>query len=149
MNRIIKSVLVGATALSTLAACATDQGTRAVGERPAALDTTEASLWYQMDQEEERLRTSGRLLEDPALNDFVGELVCELAGEYCAETRVYVVDTIDFNAMMAPNGMMLVNSGLLLRASSEDELAFVIGHELAHFIENHALEQRNANQCTQ
>jgi len=145
VSRLFRSVLIGATALATLAGCATDQGVRTVGQRPEALDTTEASLWYQMDQMEESLLTSGRLLEDPALNAYVTELVCRIGGEYCADIRVYVLDSIDFNAMMAPNGMMLVNSGLLLRASSEDELAFVLGHEMAHFVENHALEQRNAN----
>ncbi len=135
-----------AAAAVSLSACATstDYGTRAVGDRPMELNTTEASMWYQMDEAEADLQTSGRLVEDARLNAYVDDLVCRIAGEFCSDIRVYVVDNPGFNAMMAPNGMMVINTGLLLRADSEDELGFVIGHELVHYIENHALEQRAA-----
>jgi predicted Zn-dependent protease len=44
-----------------------------------------------------------------------------------------------FNAQMAPNGWTEVWSGLLLRAETEDQLAFVLGHEISHFAENHSI----------
>jgi beta-barrel assembly-enhancing protease len=134
----------------SLSACAsTNMEARVVGDRPMDLSTTEASLWYQTDQAEERLRASGRTVEDPALNAFVHGLICEISGPFCADLRLYVVDTPDFNASMAPNGMAVVNTGLLIRAETVDELAFVLGHEFVHFEENHFLERhaaiRNAN----
>lgn len=143
-------LLMLTASLAVLVGCATtDQGTRTVGERPQELNSTEASLWYRMDEAEENLRSSGRVIDDPALTGYVDALVCRIAGEFCPDVRVYVVNNPGFNAMMAPNGMMVINSGLLLRAESEDELGFVIGHELVHYLENHALEQhaaaRNAN----
>ena len=56
-----------------IASCAsTDYGTRVAGDRPQDLSTTEASLWYQMDEAETSLRTSGAVITDAALNDFVG-----------------------------------------------------------------------------
>jgi predicted Zn-dependent protease len=46
-----------------------------------------------------------------------------------------------FNASMAPNGMMQVWSGLLLRVENEAQLAAIVGHELGHYLERHQLEQ--------
>jgi predicted Zn-dependent protease len=46
-----------------------------------------------------------------------------------------------FNASMAPNGMMQVWSGLLLRVDNEAQLAAIIGHELGHYLERHQLER--------
>jgi predicted Zn-dependent protease len=46
--------------------------------------------------------------------------------------------------MMAPNGMMVVWSGLMLRAENEAQFAAVIGHELGHYMEKHTVEQLRA-----
>ena len=53
-----------------------------------------------------------------------------------------------FNAMMAPNGMMMVWSGLLLRAENEAQLAAILGHELGHYLERHTVEQLRAQKDT-
>lgn len=109
-------------------------------ERPA-LDTDEGGLWSLMDREETRLRRSPFVLRDKALNDYLQDLVCRLNPIHCADIRVHVVRTPVFNANMAPNGMMQVWSGLLLRAENEAQLAAVLGHELGHYLERHTLEQ--------
>src|SRR5438046_687794 len=46
-----------------------------------------------------------------------------------------------FNANMAPNGMMQVWSGLLLRVDNEAQLAAVLGHEIGHYLERHSVER--------
>jgi predicted Zn-dependent protease len=46
-----------------------------------------------------------------------------------------------FNASMAPNGMMQVWSGLLLRVDNEAQLAAVLGHETGHYLQRHAVER--------
>lgn len=137
-------------AFCLLAACTTtDHGTRVAGQRPANLQSTEASMWYEMSAFEKSLPQSGKLIEDPVLQARMQEIACQLAEGHCADLRVYLVRAPSFNASMAPNGMMLVHSGLLLRAETEDEVAFVLGHEFIHFLENHSLERyaamRNAN----
>jgi len=111
--------------------------------RPAA-DSDEGGLWGLMDREEKRLRRSPLTIKDPALNAYLHDLVCKLAGEHCPDIRVYPVRTPMFNAMMAPNGMMVVWSGLLLRAENEAQLAAVLGHELGHYLERHTVEQLRA-----
>jgi predicted Zn-dependent protease len=44
-----------------------------------------------------------------------------------------------FNASMAPNGMLLIWSGLLLRMDNEAQLATVVAHELGHYMQRHSL----------
>jgi predicted Zn-dependent protease len=66
---------------------------------------------------------------------------CRLAGEHCPDVRVHLVRTPFFNAFMAPNGMMQVWSGLLLRVDNEAQLAAVLGHEIGHYLGRHTVEQ--------
>lgn len=108
--------------------------------RPA-LDTDEGGLWSMMDREETRLRRSPLVVRDPALSDYLRDLLCRLGGEHCGDVRVYVVRTAQFNASMAPNGCMQVWSGLLLRVDNEAQLAAVLGHELGHYLERHTVER--------
>lgn len=110
------------------------------GERPA-LETEEAGLWMQMDRMEERLRSSGRLVNDPILTEYLHGIVCRVEAAFCKDIRIYVVDTPYFNATMAPNGMMQVWSGLLLRTENEAQLAYILGHEMAHFTRRHSLKR--------
>ncbi|WP_457278622.1 M48 family metalloprotease [Polaromonas sp. P5_D5] len=108
--------------------------------RPA-LETDEGGLWGMMDREETRLRRSPFTVRDPQLSQYLQDLVCRLAGDHCPDIRVHVVRTPLFNASMAPNGMMQVWTGLLLRAENEAQLAAVLGHEIGHYIERHTLER--------
>lgn len=70
--------------------------------------------------------------------------MCKVATEYCPELRLYILDRPYLNATMAPNGYVEVWTGLLLRAEDEAELAFVLGHETAHYAENHSLAAHEA-----
>jgi predicted Zn-dependent protease len=105
--------------------------------------SVEGGLWGVMERTERDAKNSADLNTDPALNDYVRSVACSVATEYCGEIRIYIMDRPALNASMAPNGYMEVWSGLLLRAENEAQLAFVLGHELGHFIENHSLEQWN------
>jgi predicted Zn-dependent protease len=108
--------------------------------RPA-IDTDEGGLWSLMDREEAKLRRSPLAIRDPALGKYLTGLTCRLAEGHCPDIRVHVMRTPWFNASMAPNGMMQVWSGLLLRVENEAQLAAIIGHELGHYLERHQVEQ--------
>lgn len=103
--------------------------------------TDEGGLWAMMDREERNLRRSPLLLRDPRLKNYVQEIACRLGSEHCPDIRVHLVRTPLFNASMAPNGMMQVWSGLLLRAENEAQLAAVIGHEIGHYLQRHSVER--------
>jgi predicted Zn-dependent protease len=106
--------------------------------RPAA-DTEEGGLWSLMDREEARLRRSPLTLKDKGLTTYLQDLVCRLNDGNCPDIRVHVVRTPLFNASMAPNGMLQIWSGLLLRVENEAQLAAILGHELGHYMERHSL----------
>ncbi len=105
------------------------------------IETDEGGIWALMDREETRLRRSPFVLRDRALRDYVQSIACRLAGSHCPDVRVYLVRTPVFNANMAPNGMMQVWTGLMLRIENEAQLAAVLGHEIGHYLERHSLER--------
>jgi len=107
-------------------------------ERPG-IESIEAGLWMQMNNYEEQLKTSGSRVKDKKLDKYLKDLLCTLT-VYCKDIRVYVLDIPYFNAFMAPNGMMVVWTGLLLRAENEAQLSAVIGHEAGHYIRRHSLK---------
>lgn len=111
--------------------------------RPAA-DTDEGGLWGLMDREEARLRRSPLTIRDRQLQAYLRGLVQRLAASHSPDIRVHAVRMPVFNAIMAPNGMMLVWSGLLLRVENEAQLVAVMGHELGHYLERHSVEQLRA-----
>lgn len=113
------------------------------GQIPAA-DSVEGGLWMVMERAEARVRTSGRVIPDPELQAYVQDIACRLAAEHCASMRTYVVRQPGFNASMAPNGFMSVWSGLILRCENEDQLATVIGHEIAHYVRRHSVQRWEA-----
>lgn len=109
--------------------------------------TDEGGLWGVSDRAEQQARASGQLETDPALNAYVRDVACRVAAEYCGDIRLYIMNRPFFNASMAPNGYMEVWSGLLLRAEDEAQLAFVLGHETAHYGERHSLEALRATRA--
>lgn len=136
-----------ATGAPAGAAPASDAVLRAPHLRPDPT-TPEAGIWGLSDKAEAHVKGSGDLDADPALNAYVRGVICKVATEYCDELRVYVLDRPIFNASTAPNGYVEVYSGLLLRAATEDELAFVLGHEVSHFARNHTLARWQAAKNT-
>ena len=104
-------------------------------------DEDERGLWLQMDEFERKIKYSKLLIDDPDLNAYLRKVLCNTVGKNrCASTRIYLMRTPFFNASMAPNGMMMVWSGLLLRVRSEAELASVLAHEFGHFENQHSLQ---------
>lgn len=128
--------------LLALAGCASRAPLRdnAPGTTPVA-GSDEDELWYAMERAERELQRSPLLLRDQALNDYLRKVACATAAGHCKDLRLYVMDVPQFNASMAPNGVMLLWTGALLRMRDEAELAFVLGHETGHFTAQHSLRQ--------
>jgi predicted Zn-dependent protease len=105
------------------------------------VSTDEGGFWSLMDREETRLRRSPFLLRDPGLREYVQGVACRVSADHCPDVRVHIVRAPFFNANMAPNGMMQVWTGLLLRIENEAQLAAILAHEVAHYLERHTIEQ--------
>ena len=105
--------------------------------------TTEGGLWMKMNAVEEQFKNSPLRVTDPQLNLYISQLICKLANEHCKDIRPYIIRHPGFNAFMAPNGMMVLWSGLLLRSRNEAQLATVIGHEIGHYLRKHSVKSFN------
>lgn len=105
------------------------------------LASDEGGLWAMMEREETRLRRSPFVIRHRAIREYVQGIACRLGAAHCPDIRVHLVRMPYFNASMAPNGMMQVWSGLLLRVENEAQLAAVIGHEIGHYLQRHTLER--------
>jgi len=127
--------------LSCAPACAQNNWQMPARLTRPELSTDEGGLWSLMDRQETQLRRSPFAVRDPQLHEYVQGITCRLAREHCADIRVYVVHTPLFNANMAPNGMMQVWTGLMLRVENEAQLAAVLGHEIGHYLARHSVER--------
>lgn len=112
-----------------------------VAQGYAPSDNDERGLWDQIERLEEDLLASDLVLRDPALAEYVRGVVARVAGDAAGNIRVVILRSPTFNAAMAPNGLMLVNTGLLLRVRNEAELAGVLAHEVGHFARLHGLRR--------
>lgn len=103
-------------------------------------DADERGLWQSLERLEEDLSKSGLLFQAPDLHDYTLGVLERLLGRPVGDLRVYLVRDASFNASMFPSGMMLVHSGLIVRARSEAQYASVLGHEAGHYFRKHSLE---------
>lgn len=91
----------------------------------------------------ESLRSGDVLFGDPVtvyLNKVLDEILKD-EPEVRSKVRAYVSKSGYTNAYCTPQGVILVNMGLLAKMKSEAELAFVLKHEISHFVENHGIEK--------
>lgn len=91
-------------------------------------------------------RNIGRILESGPLVTRVRQLMARLVPPYVKpeSLRVRVVETKEWNASAMSNGAIWVYSGLI-QDMSDDELAIILGHELAHYTHEHS--RRNAKKA--
>jgi Zn-dependent protease with chaperone function len=84
----------------------------------------------------------GEIEESGKRVERVRRMVARLSPPYVDQSklRVYVIDNKEWNAMAMGNGAIWVFSGIM-KDLSDDELAVVVGHELAHYTHEHSRRQ--------
>jgi predicted Zn-dependent protease len=92
----------------------------------------------------------GEIADDGPDVERVRRLVHRLAPPYVPRDRlrVYVIDNKEWNAMAMGNGAIWVFSGMM-RDMPDDQLAIVVGHELAHYTHEHTRRQARRGMWTQ
>jgi beta-barrel assembly-enhancing protease len=100
----------------------------------------EIALGKQLAAEIER---TVKLLNDPLIIEFVNRLGQNLVRNSDAKVPfvIKVIDSEEVNAFALPGGFFYVNSGLILAADEEAQLAGVMAHEIAHVAARHGTEQ--------
>jgi predicted Zn-dependent protease len=89
------------------------------------------------------IEKSSHLVTDPVVVEYVNRVGQNLVKNSDAKVpfTIKVLDTDEINAMALPGGFFYVNSGLILACDSEDELAGVMAHEIAHVAAHHAARE--------
>ena len=108
----------------------------------------EIALGKQLAQEVER---QAKIIDDPVIAEYVNRVGQNLVRNSDAKVpfTIKVLDTEEVNAFALPGGFFFVNSGLILKADSEAELAGVMAHEIAHVAARHGTRQATRGEIAQ
>jgi len=89
-----------------------------------------------------------KLVDDPTINEYVNRVGQNLVRNSDAKVpfTIKVVESDEINAFALPGGFFYVNSGLILAADDESELAAVMAHEIAHVAARHGTENASKAQ---
>ncbi len=111
--------------------------------------------WYSLDSEirmgkqyAQQIEASVKLNQDPVINEYVNRIGQNLVRNSDARVpfTIKVVEDDSINAFALPGGFFYVNTGLILAADNEAELAGVMAHEIAHVAARHAMRQLTRSQ---
>ncbi len=101
------------------------------------------------EQVHQELLKQTRLVQDRSINEYVNSVGQRLARNSARPNipwRFYVVDDKSINAFATLGGRVYVHTGLLAATRSEAQLASVLGHEIAHIVGRHGLENVKKSQ---
>ncbi len=139
--------LLAALALAS-AACVQNDGSRFNPFRDITevSEDDERAIGLEFDQE---IRNHVTIVEDPVVAAFINDLGQEIVSGIEPQPFIYrfrVVLDPSLNAFAVPGGYVYFHSGLILAAGSIDELAGVMGHEVAHVKGHHYARMRAMTQ---
>lgn len=106
--------------------------------------------WYSTDTEikmgkmySEEVEKSSRFITDPVIEEYVNRIGQNIVKNSDCKVpfTIKVIDSDEINAFALPGGFFYVNSGLILAADEEAELAGVMAHETAHVCAHHAVRE--------
>jgi len=114
--------------------------------------------WYSLETEirvgkqySMMVENSVKLVQDPVVNEYVNRIGQNLVRNSDAQVpfTIKVIDSDEINAFALPGGFFYVNSGLILAADEEAELAGVMAHEISHVCARHAMRQQTRSNWAQ
>jgi beta-barrel assembly-enhancing protease len=91
----------------------------------------------------QQVERQAKIINDPVISEYVNRVGQNLVRNSDAKVpfTIKVLDSEEVNAFALPGGFFFVNSGLILKADSEAELAGVMAHEIAHVAARHGTRQ--------
>jgi predicted Zn-dependent protease len=111
--------------------------------------------WYSLEKQiamgkslSSQIESTSRLITDPEVTEYINRIGQNLVrnSDSLVPFTIKVVDSEDINAFALPGGFFYVDSGLILSADSEAELAGVMAHEIAHVAACHVARQNTRGQ---
>jgi hypothetical protein len=107
--------------------------------------------WYSVDTEIKmgkmyatEIEKSTKFINDPVVLEYVNRVGQNIVKNSDCKVpfTIKIIDSDEINAMALPGGFFYVNSGLILNADEEAELAGVMAHETAHVCAHHAVREQ-------
>ncbi len=129
----------------------------AIGNRKVGCDRGLGN-WYSLEKQIEmgrgyaqQVESTTKLITDPEVTEYINRIGQNLVRNSDAQVpfTIKVVDTDDINAFALPGGFFYVDSGLILAADNEAELAGVMAHEIAHVAACHLARENTRGQLMQ
>jgi len=114
--------------------------------------------WYSLEKQigmgkqiSQQVETQSKIINDPVVSEYVNRLGQNLVRNSDSQVpfTIKVIDSDDINAFALPGGFFYVNSGLILAADEEAELAGVMAHEIAHVAACHAARENTRGNFAQ
>ena len=118
-------------------------------------DVGKGMNWYSLEKEialgkslAQDVERQAKIIDDPVIAEYVNRVGQNLVRNSDAKVpfTIKVIDSEDVNAFALPGGFFFVNSGLILKADTEAELAGVMAHEIAHVAARHGTRQATRGQ---
>jgi predicted Zn-dependent protease len=99
----------------------------------------------------QQVEKQAKIINDPVISEYVNRVGQNLVRNSDAKVpfTIKVIDSEEVNAFALPGGFFFVNSGLILKADSEAELAGVMAHEIAHVAARHGTKQATRGEIAQ
>ncbi len=115
-------------------------GDRRVAHRSIISQEKEIAIGRQYASEVDH---AAKILNDAVVNEYVNRLAQNVArnSDLTLPLTVKVIESPEINAFALPGGFLYVNTGLLLAAGEEDQIAGVMAHEIAHVAARHWASQ--------
>jgi predicted Zn-dependent protease len=146
-----------------------EPGSQKISVKPGSIDDVDAvgnrkigdrgfKNWYSTDTEIKMGRTyalqiekSTRFITDPVVTEYVNRIGQNIVKNSDCKVpfTIKVIDSDQINAFALPGGYFFVNSGLILNADEEAELAAVMAHETAHVCAHHAVREQTRQNTAQ
>ncbi|MGH9512473.1 MAG: M48 family metallopeptidase [Terriglobales bacterium] len=121
----------------------------AIGNRHIGCDKGLGN-WYSLEKQiamgkafSQQVESQSKLINDPVITEYINRLGQNLVRNSDSQVpfTIKVIDSDEINAFALPGGFFYVNSGLILAADEEAELAGVMAHEIAHVAACHAARE--------
>ncbi|HEX3371718.1 MAG TPA: M48 family metalloprotease, partial [Candidatus Acidoferrales bacterium] len=131
-----------------------DKDVNAIGNRGVGNGVNLYSLQREIalgKQAAMEVEKTARMINDPVVTEYVNRVGQNLVRNSDAKVpfTIKVIDSDEINAFALPGGFFYVNSGLILRADEEAELAGVMGHEIAHVAARHGTKTATKGEIMQ
>ena len=107
--------------------------------------------WYSLEKQiamgkqiSQQVESQSKVINDPVVSEYINRLGQNLVRNSDSQVpfTIKVIDSDDINAFALPGGFFYVNSGLILAADEEAELAGVMAHEIGHVAACHAAREQ-------